>query len=65
MYISYSSGDHDIISSGQTFLFDKDDIFRIKIEDDDTLYIELVFVQTVDKQQDIKTAIEENTLSYQ
>ena len=62
MHISLSSGSHDIISSGQTFLFDKDDIFRIKIEDDNTAYIELVFVQTEDKEQDIKTTIEENTL---
>lgn len=62
MQISLSSGNYDIIASGQAFLFSKDSDFRIEIQAnrEQAFSITLNFIEDQSCKQDIRVATNGN-----
>lgn len=64
MLISLSSGNYDIVASGQVFLFSKDDDFRIDIQADKgfTFSLTLNFVEDESAKRDMQVKTHENEI---
>ncbi len=64
MLISLSSGNYDIVASGQAFLFSKDDDFRIDIQADKgfTFSLTLNFVEDESAKRDMQVKTHENEI---
>lgn len=64
MLISLSSGNYDIIASGQAFLFSKDKDFRIDIQEDQGFVYSIIlnFVENESGKQDVQVNFNDNQI---
>lgn len=65
MRISLSSGNYDIVASGQAFLFSKDNDFRIAIQADSgfSFSLTLNFIENESGKRDIQVKTKENEVA--
>lgn len=66
MLVSLSSGNYDIIASGQAFLFSKDEDFRIDIQEDHGFVysITLNFVENESSKQEVQVNSNDNQIMH-